>query len=180
MRKLDTQAETKVVALLARGDSYQNIVNQLAEEGINVTPQAIAKVKERNTEALNYMKERMIDHAATRSQRILEKARNLVENRLDEALDKEKIRSDALRAYVSGEIEEDEYKAILNNTGSQISLKDLITASKEFFNQSQIEAGKPTSITENPQQAKENLNRLLSAINSGDEKAIAEAIFLDV
>jgi hypothetical protein len=61
-----------------------------------------------------------------------------------------------------------------------IPLRDLIAASKEMFNQTQIEAGKPTSITESPEQAKRNLQTLLQAIHNRDDKAMVDAIFLDV
>lgn len=179
MKKIDAQTETRIVALIARGDTYQSIKDQLAKDDIDISTSHIGYIKERNQESLDYIKNSLIQHETTNATRIMGKARQLVEDKLDSAADNDKIRSEALRAFLSHEIEKDEYESILRETSSQIALKDLVTTSKEFFNQSQIESGKPTSITENPAQAKENLKRLLTAINNNDEKEIVKAIFLE-
>lgn len=179
MSKIDAQTETKIVALIARGDSYQSIKEQLEQENITVSISLIGKVKERNAEALTYISKELVKHETTNARRIMGKARDLVEKQLDEAAGNEELRSDALRAFLSGDITKDELDTVLHNTGRQIALKDLITASKEFFNQSQIEAGKPTSITESPEQAKKNLKTLLEAIDKGDEAAMVKGIFID-
>lgn len=179
MSKYDAQTETKIVALIARGDTYQSIKERLAKDGVEISISQISNIKDRNLDSLEYIKNSLVKHETTNATRIMGKARQLVEDKLDAAMGNDKIRSDALRALLEGDIEKDEYESIMRETGSQIALKDLVTTSKEFFNQSQIEAGKPTSITENPTQAKENLKRLLEAINSGDEQRIVEAIFIE-
>lgn len=182
MSKIDTATETKIVALLARGDTLQQVKDFLADQGTELSISGIQAVKNRNTEALSYVKNKLMEHNTSNSARILDKARKQLEQKLDNS-DKSQIEIDKLQEmYNDGEIDA---KELLRRSDEvrrryNINVKDLTTISKEMFNQSQVEAGKPTSITENPAQQKENLRTLLDAINKGDEAAIANAIFLDV
>jgi hypothetical protein len=144
---IDSQTETKIVALIARGDSYKSIKEQLNKDGVSLSLPSISKIKERNTQALSYIKGEIVAHELSKTTKILDKARDLIDQKLD---------------------------------GDQpIALKDLTTLSKEMFNQSQIESGKPTSITNSPELAKAQLKTLLEAINSGKDEDIAKAIFID-
>lgn len=182
MGKLDTQTETKIVALIARGDTYEQIRQHLQREGVSISISGLQKVKQRNTDALSYINKKLIDHQATKTARILEKARDQIEKKLDAANGESGSLQELVDLRNSGEIDDQEFARLSFEVVSKqsLSIKDLTTVSKEMFNQSQIEAGKPTSISDNPTQAKENLMKLLAAINSGDEKQIAEAIFIDV
>jgi len=181
MKKLlTTQAEVRIVALIARGDTYATIQSQLKKEGIDITIPTISKIKSRNEEALKAIKGEMIKVESSKSATILEKSRNLIEKKLDKTED-ETIPQELQDAYDNGEIDAKQFldrkQTIFNKR--QVSIGELNMVAKEAFNQSQIESGKPTSITDSPEQAKKNLERLLTAINSGKEEDIVKAIFLD-
>lgn len=177
--KTDPQVEARVVALIARGDSYSQIQEELAKDDIEISTVTIGNIKQRNSAALETIKGALVQQEIGVANRIMHKSRKLIEDRLTDDESTKELLSDALRARINGDIDKDEYESIVKKISPQISLKDLTTISKEFFNQSQIEQGKPTSITESPAQAKENLKTLLEAINKGDEAAIVKAIFLE-
>ena len=61
MKKLlTTQAEVRIVALIARGDTYATIQAQLKKDGISITIPTISKIKLRNEDALKAIKTQMI------------------------------------------------------------------------------------------------------------------------
>jgi len=175
---IDTQTETKIVAMIARGDTYADIQSQLLNDGIKLSIPGISKIKARNEQALSFIQNKMMEVEASKSAQILSKARNLIDKKLDKMDDTTDL--DDLEDH-KDEMEFPDYMKLKESIKSRnnITVKDLTTVSKEFFNQSQIEAGRPTSITESPEQAKKNLKVLLEAINSGNEEAMAKAIFLD-
>lgn len=181
MSKIDAKTETQVVALIARGDSYSSIVEQLAKDGISLTPAAITGIKQRNTQALSYIQQRLADHEIGKTTRILDKTRNMIEKKLDDAGKCEDERLELRELYDNGEIDAREYLRRNDELVRRyhVTIKDLTTVSKEMFTQSQIEAGKPTSITETPEQAKKNLQTLLEAIQGGKEEDMVKAVFLD-
>lgn len=146
-RKIDAQTEVRIVALIARGDSYSSIQSELKNSGVEISLSGITDIKQRNTMALDQIKTSLAAHEVSKATRILDKARKQIEEKLDS----------------------DEY----------ISVKDLTTVSKEMFNQSQIESGKPTSIASNPEENKKNLMTLLKAINDKDEIGMLHSIFPD-
>jgi hypothetical protein len=177
---LDVQTEVKVVALIARGDTYGSIQALLRQDGIEISTQTLAAIKKRNSEALSHIKSEIIKLESSKATAILEKSRNLIEKKLDLA-DDDTTPKWLQDAYDEGEIDFAEYNkrkdAIMNKRG--ITVGELNMVAKEAFNQSQIESGKPTSITNSPEQAKKNLETLLKAIKSGNEEDIAKAIFIE-
>jgi hypothetical protein len=180
-KKLDTQTETQVVAMIARGDKYDIIVDWLKEtHGINTTPQNLSVIKKRNSEALKFMQGEIIKHETTMATTILNKSRQLIDKRLNRAMKIDEELLDLRTKLENGEIEDGEYYDRVNLAmKSQLTVQELNSLSKESFNQSQIEAGKPTNITDNPTQAKANLQTLLSAISTNDQGAMLRAIFPD-
>jgi hypothetical protein len=181
MSKIDTQTETKIVALIARGDSYSQIKASLEKEGVSISTTAIGDIKARNEQALSYIQNKLIDHETTKTARILNKTRDMIEKKLDAASGDVPVLQELIELRDNGEIDDNEFARLSMRAveSHSISIKDLTTVSKEMFNQSQIEAGKPTSISETPEQAKKNLQTLLEAINNKDEAAMVKAIFLD-
>lgn len=182
MSKLDTQTETRIVVLKARGDTYEQIKNTLAKDGVDISVSGLQKVIERNKPALEHIKGELVQHQTTKTSRILEKTRAQIEKKLDAAEGNIPALQELIELRDSGEIDDNEFaKLSMRAVESHgIPLKDLVSVSKEMFNQSQIEAGKPTSITETPEQAKKNLQTLLQAIHDRDDKGMIDAIFLDV
>lgn len=181
MSKIDSHTETKIVALMARGDSHSQIQEAMQREGKTIAISTLTDIKKRNSEALSYIQGKMIEHETSKTARILDKTRAMIDKKLDAAENLDETIAALRDKLESGEIDEHEHNLLFNKAlkDADISVKDLTTVSKEMFTQSQIEAGKPTSITENPDQAKKNLTKLLAAINSGKEEDIVKAIFLD-
>ena len=181
MSKLDTQTETRIVVLKARGDTYEDIKKTLAKEGTEMSISGLQKVIERNKEAMTYIKGELVQHQTTKTSRILEKTREQIERKLDAADGNIPQLQELIELRDAGDIDDNEFARLSMRAVEShgIPLRDLISASKEMFNQSQIEAGKPTSITENPEQARKNLQTLLEAIDKNDQKAMVDAIFYD-
>jgi len=180
-RKIDTQTEIKIVARMARGDTYAEIKDDLSKEGVDISLSGLTDIKQRNSAALEQIKSSLVAHETSKSARILDKAKKQIEQKLDSAETFE-VKMAVLRDKLeSGEIIQGEYDSMVRvlEFDSKITIKDLVTVSKEMFNQSQLEAGKPTSITENPEENKRNLMILLKAINEGDEIGMLKAIFPD-
>ena len=182
MSKIDTQTETRIVVLKARGDTYEDIKKALAKDGIEMSISGLQKVIERNKAAMDYIKGELVQHQTTKTSRILDKAREQIEKKLDAAAGDVPVLQELIELRDNGDIDDNEFARLSMQAVSShgISLRDLVTTSKEMFNQSQIEAGRPTSITESPEQAKKNLQTLLEAINNRDDKAMVDAIFIDV
>jgi hypothetical protein len=181
-KKLDAQTETQVVAMIARGDTQQQIVDWLkTTKDIELSPKTISLIKSRNAESLKFMQGELIRHEVTAAESLLDKSRKLIDRQLDDALHVEEKASKLRKQFDDGEITAQEFSTRIDNLirSSHIPLKDLTAVAKETFNQSQIEQGKPTSIADNPAQAKANLATLLIAIKSRDDQATIKALFPD-
>lgn len=179
-RSLDTHTEIQVVAMVARGDTYDDISKFLATKEYAISPATLTVIKKRNAEALSFMTTKMVEHETNRASDILAKSQKALENKLDTHIDLKKSIRGLGEQYHKGEIDEQEYGIMLDNLhrDARITPAELTTISKEMFNQSQILSGKPTNITDNPNRAKENVQRMLSAIKSGDEEKMIDALFL--
>lgn len=178
-KKLDGNTESQVVAMLARGDTQQQIVDWLSEEkGISYSIAAVGVLKKRNAEGITFMQKELTKHETTIAATLLDKSRRLIDRKLDKALNVEEELQKLRKSYDAGDMTAENYyrevDIVLRNT---LSVKDLTALSKEAFNQSQIEAGKPTSITETPEQAKQYLSAILTAIAAGDDAATLKALF---
>lgn len=177
--KVDLHTESQVIAMIARNDTHESIVRWLKEEkDIEVSLSAISKIKKRNQAALQYMKDQLVEHETTMATTILSKSRQLIDNRLDRALSLEKEVEDLQLSREKGEIDEKTFYQRLDVLfKNRLTVAELNSLSKEAFNQSQVEAGKPTSIAENPDQAKAMLQTLLTAIAKRDDEGAMKALF---
>lgn len=179
-KKLDTQSETEVVAYIARGDSYQSIINVFKTRGIVLNKTNLSKIKARNSEALTFMQTAMTEQQMSHAASILHKSRQLLEGKLDEQIVVQRDLEELKERFDNGDIEFTAYinlyKTIVRR---ELTAGELNGITKESFNQSQVEAGKPTAITESPTQARQNLQVILNAIANGDDKAAVEALFID-
>lgn len=169
--RLDTDTQLQILALLARGDTHKQIAGV-----VGVSEATVKSVRERNPAALTVIQERMMDHKITSSRKILSKAHGLIERKLDKIMEAEVAREDASARLRSGEIDFEGYKREVMGL-IDATLPELNTVAKEAFNQSQIEAGKPTSISSATGEAKEDLLRLAEALRAGDEERLSKIIF---
>ena len=187
MRKiLDAHTEVQVVALMVRGDTYEEIIDHLQQQGISISLATLSAVKKRNTEAFKYMQSTIAEVETNKATDLLHKSHKALEKKLDAHLNVAEELAKIEQAYNDGEYDdpmnpehaEREYRwqkdAVLRQ--SNMSVSELTTLSKEMFNESQVLAGKPTSITDNAH-PEENVKRLLTAMKNGDEVGMLEAIF---
>jgi len=66
----------------------------------------------------------------------------------------------------------------LEDDEAVIETKDLVSVSREMFSQSQLEKGKPTSITSGTEvESQDRLKSLVNAIESGDEVVLSQIVF---
>lgn len=167
--------------MLARGDTHQQIVDWLdKEKGISMSIANIGVIKKRNQEGVTFMRGELLKHEQTVAATILDKSRRLINSRLDRALSLEETLKDLRDRYETGDIDDTEYYHRVDiELRNRLTIQELTALSKESFNQSQIEAGKPTSITESPEQAKAHLQTLLIAIAKRDDAATLQALFPD-
>jgi predicted DNA-binding protein YlxM (UPF0122 family) len=163
MKVTDTETQLKILAMVARGDTLQEI-----SDTTNVAVSTVQDIKARNKSSLALIQERMIDHQISSSKKILNKAHNLIERKLTKAEKADQEREELYRALEEGIIKPEEFRARLGAL-YEPTLTELNAVSRESFNQSQIEAGKPTSISNSPTEAKQQLVDLVQAIQAGDE-----------
>lgn len=179
-KTLDRQTETEVVAYIARGDEYSKIIQTLHERGIDLTKGTISNIKKRNADALSYMQGALVEHQLSHATSILRKSRELLERKLDKQLDISEEYATLKQSYMNGDISSEDYFRYLERLDRrELTATELNSITKESFNQSQVEQGKPSSITESPTQARANLQTLLTAIAQGDDQAVIKAIFPD-
>lgn len=118
-------------------------------EETGVAVPTIKKIKRRNPQALAKMQTVIIERQAKVAARIHQKSLNEIDKKLDRA-----------------------------EAGSEdITIKDLVSVSKEMFSQSQIEQGKPTAITMNPHGDLGYLKTLTAALEADDAVAMAELLW---
>lgn len=179
-KALDTKTETEVVAYMARGDTYETIIDTLAKRDLPITKGTLSNIKKRNAETLQFMQSTMAEQEISAATSILRKSRKLLENKLDYALSYEDEMEAIKQLLIDGDIDREIYWEMTRERwDKQLSVSELNSVTKEAFNQSQVEQGKPSSITENPTQMRANLQVLLNAISNGDDQAALAAIFPD-
>lgn len=167
--------------MMARGDNHTKIKAWLFDSrGIDLSLKSLGVIKKRNGQALDYMKSEITKHELTVAGTILDKSRKLIDRRLNRAMKIEDEMKEVQRQLDAEEIDQTTYwqavDAILRN---QLTISELNSLTKESFNQSQIEAGRPTTIAETPTQMKASLAPLLAAIANNDQEAAIKAIFPD-
>lgn len=172
--------ETRVLALITRGDTYEDIQKSLARDGHGINKMTISAIKKRNAEALDYMKSALVKHEMNKSAEILGKTRLLLEKKLTKALKVDDELDDLKAQLIDGLIDDSQYDVLSKNLRKDdLSVVALTSLSKEMFSQSRIEEGKLPDKPESPEEARQKLGDLLKAVNDKDEKKLIELIFLD-
>lgn len=175
--KVDQQTEVKAVALLARGDSPVKIAEEL---GIHVN--TVRNIKERNVDVLADVKHELVVHEIKKAKTLLDKSHSLIEKRLSAETKVAEGRQELSEMLANGDIEYRDYIAGLKQL-PQLTLAELTALSKEMFNQSQIEEGKPTSIPggagSTSPDAVAKLQEILDLLNADDTDELLEYISID-
>jgi hypothetical protein len=165
--------EAEVVARLARGDTQTKIASDL-----NINPSTVGKIKDRQSSAISTISAKVAQRKMRITSRILEKAHRQLEQRLDESDNYDEIIKDIQAEYEESD-KTDADKEILKHKLSKLkklSVLELINITKEAFHQSQVEQGKPTSLSysADPKTTKEQLDQLLEAIESKNGERLIE------
>lgn len=168
--QLNNVEEIRIVALLARGDTYIGIREQIAEEfGRHLSDMTIRKVKKRNKDNLKLIKERIVAKEAYRAENIRDKANNLINARLTQADHDVNVLQQAYDDYVNGNMDYKEYMA-LTRRYQMVSLPELVSVSKEMHQQNKDEEAE----TKAPAK---DLDILAKALQTGDEVVLNQIIF---
>ena len=169
-RPLSVAEELKIVALLARGDTYQQIQTYFKANSMRTpTNSTILSVRKRNKENLELIKSKILQKEAEDASSIKDKANSLIKKRLDRADSEAKVLAIANQQFVDGEIDMEELtriKRLVKETG----IVELVAVSREMYAQSRAD----TDVVNN---TPKDLSALISAIRSGDEVKLQQIIF---
>lgn len=170
--RIDTETQLQVLALIARGDTYGQVT-----DATGVKASTIEGIKKRNLATLDIMRNKLMDHQVSTSKKILSKAQGLIEKKLDHAIKSEQELEDATQRFRAQEIDYAEYQQEVFGL-AKVTLAELNSVSREAFNQSQIEQGKPTSISASSLEAKEDLMRLVDELKKEhNEEELLKLVF---
>lgn len=169
--------EIKAVALLARGDSNASVAR---ETGISES--SIKNIKERNADTLQVIRAELVARETKKAKKLLDRSHELIEKRLDNESTTFENRDKLQEKYDDGEITNSQYLQGLRSL-PMLTLTELTALSKEMFNQSQVEEGKPTSISAGtgttPQDAKSRLRQLLDLMAENGEAEMLDLKYND-
>lgn len=160
---IDIQTESKIVALMARGDSYKQIMEQ-----VDVNINTLTKIKKRNQDNLTLIKQKSLELEQSNAQAIKDKANKLLSNKLDAAMNNQALLLKAKQDWLDDVITFKEYEVLLRQH-KDISVTELVTVSREMHSQSQ---------DHNDDKApQKDLKALTEAIKNGDTVQLNQMIF---
>lgn len=169
--------EIKAVALLARGDSQ----NAVARE-VGISSSTVRNIQERNAETLASIKAELILRETKKAKRILDRSHAMIDKKLDNESAIYEAREKLQEKWDDGEVTPGQYAQALRGLPT-LTLAELTALSKEMFNQSQIEEGKPTTIAQgaggSPKEAEQKLQDLIDALHGNDEVKMLELMAND-
>lgn len=172
--------EMRVVALLARGDKYKDIVVDIQTEfGRSISEPVISAVKKRNASSLALIRQRVVALEQADSEALLRKTHRLINKRLSQAENDLTARELLDQQLMNGEIDYKTWDEKRRALGAPPTLAELTTVSKEMFHQSRIEGGKPTAIVSTPEEARQKLIEAQQLIEEDDEINLLEKVFTD-
>lgn len=176
--KVTPVTEQKAIALLARGDKYQEVADTLErEDNLKLTYEGVMTLAKRNKEAIAALKKQIQAKVTSNSLAILDKSRMLIEKKLDRATKLELLLDEIAEQFANGEIDENEYLSKIRAIPS-ISLAELTSVTKEAFNQSQVESGALGALPGvSAEDAKAQLATLVKALQSGNEVELQRIVF---
>lgn len=163
--KISIEEETKILALLARGDTYEKIREQVDGRVTDVT---IRAVKRRNKENLDIIRQKMMEKATDDAMSIKDKANRIISNKLNHIDANLEILNKAREDWLDDKIDYKEFETI-HKKYKDVTLNELVTVSKEMHHQA-VE-------TEQPKAAPQDLSALVEAIKSGDQVKVTQVLF---
>lgn len=178
MKTVTPVTEQKAIALLARGDKYQEVADTLKrEDNIELKATGISMIARRHKDTIATLRKQMQDKVTSNSLAILDKSRQLIEKKLDRASKLELVLDELADQFANNEIDLDEYLTKVRAIPA-ITLTELTSVTKEAFNQSQAESGALGALPGvSPEDAKAQLATLVRAIQDGNEIELQRIVF---
>ena len=168
-RGLTIQEETRIVALLARGDTQVEIQREMERDFRGVHLRTIAAVKKRNKENFDIIRARLLEKQEHDAGALKEKANKMISKKLDIEDKKIEIIQKAREDYLNGTIGLKELTEILKRH-RETTLTELVSVSKEMHNQSSEDPDSKPGV-------QKDLSDLVNAIRSGDEVKLQQIVF---
>lgn len=178
MSKINQKTETEVVAMLARGDTQEDIRRELATRGIEVSHTAISKVKQRNTEALQYLQDQVVEYERSQSAEILRDTHQLLSKQVKQANQDFDRKAELDERLDAGEISEEEYWQERRRL-TELDMNSLSRLSREMFQQSQIEQGQPTEISNDPKRVHAYLRKIVDNVDEKNHEELVAIMYSD-
>lgn len=169
---LSTADEVRVVALLAQGAKYREIIEDFRSRGKTMTYGTVSKVKKRNRANLDVIGQKMLMKELADARSLHVKSHQLLKRKLDRALNPEDELEDLKQRWQDGDMTEQEYTHLSRQIiDSEPSISELVSISKEMHSQSTKEPEPPAV------NAAEDLHKLVQAIQSGDTVTLERLVF---
>lgn len=168
---VSTAEEVRVVALIARGDTYDQIQAELEQAGTHISKVTLGNIKKRNLDNLVMLKEKLAANEEEHALKIKQKANERISKRLDSDDKATQMYEDLHSKFMSGEITFQEYNDGVKALPKQffVSTGELVAVSKEMHQQSKGDAI--------PDNNPLDRNALAEAIRNGDEFQLNQLIF---
>lgn len=167
--QLSVTQETKIVGLLARGDTMANIKRLFVdEEGRDVDMKTIMRVKGKYRDQLDRLKEQTIKKQIADAQAIRDQANSSIKDQLDNNDLANRILTRAGKQYLNDEITVLQYQELVKRIKTA-GLSELVNVSKEMHAQAGAVAGAGPP--------PEDLAAMREALQAGDEVRLTQIMF---
>jgi flagellar biosynthesis GTPase FlhF len=164
--------EMKIVAYIARGDTYQTIIENVQEEfGAKMAIPTISDIKKRNLDALEIIRNTIIKEEEATAKKLLEKSRSLIGKNLTKAEKDAQYLDDMESDFRRGKIKLKEYQQAIS-TVKMPTLTELTSVSKEMHHQDSVENQKISEASK-PENAKD----VWQLLKDGDDVELQRIVF---
>jgi hypothetical protein len=164
--------EMRVLALIAKGDDYVSIQEEILEEfGRSIAVSTISKIKRRYADVLAQIKSQILQYEEATAQQLLDKSRQLIGKRLSVSEIEMKEYYRALNEFERGEISFSDFK-LRTEHFKLPTLQELTTVSKEMSAQS----GNTPAIPQGSSSS-EVARLIKDAVDKGDTVSLERIIF---
>jgi hypothetical protein len=164
--------EMKVIAYIARGDTYRTIQKLIIDEfDQKIQLQTITNIKERNIDALTVIRNAIIKEEESTAKKLLEKSRSLIGKKLTQAEKDAQYLDDMESDYRRGKISFKEYHRAVSLV-KMPTLTELTSVSKEMHHQDEVDNQK-TSDASKPENAKD----VWQLLKDGDDIELQRMVF---
>ena len=159
---------SEIVAMIARGDKTTAIA---ASAGVSVA--MVSKLRKEEAGAIQAIQDRIQDSKAEVANRVLSKTNQLLEARVDQAVQRDRLRVEYAEQLVTGKIDRKKYNELIRQLPN-ITTAELTSLSREMFSQSAKADDAPKNSTE---AQKQQLLSMLEQIKEGNEVVLERMVF---